>query len=56
MGDPTSRYATASIALRIICKPHHYAKVGIPTEGITTTLMPEFDEVLDISNFDKMLI
>ena len=32
MGDPNSRYITASIAVRIIqsCKPHHCAKVWIP--------------------------
>jgi hypothetical protein len=33
MGDSTSSYASASIALRIIWprKPHHYVKVGIPS-------------------------
>jgi hypothetical protein len=33
MGYPTSSYATAGTALRIISprKPHHYVKVGIPT-------------------------
>jgi hypothetical protein len=32
-GDPTSSYATTSVALRIIWprKPHHYIKVGIPS-------------------------
>jgi hypothetical protein len=36
MGDPTSRYATAGIALSIIWpnKPNHYVKVGIPTGGL----------------------
>jgi hypothetical protein len=31
IGDPTSSYATAGIALRTIGtrKPHHYIKVGI---------------------------
>jgi hypothetical protein len=35
MGDPTTSYATISIALRIIqlCKPHHYVKVGISSGG-----------------------
>jgi hypothetical protein len=35
MGDTTSSYATASIALRIIWprKPHRYVKVGIPAGG-----------------------
>jgi hypothetical protein len=33
MGGPTSSYATAGIALRIMLprKPHHYVKVGVPT-------------------------
>jgi hypothetical protein len=36
MGDPTSSYATASMALRIIwsCKPDQYVKVGIPEGGL----------------------
>jgi hypothetical protein len=35
MGDPTSTYGTAGIALRIIWPrmPHHYVKVGILTGG-----------------------
>jgi hypothetical protein len=35
MGDPTSSYATAGIALRVIwpCKLYHYMKVEIPMEG-----------------------
>jgi hypothetical protein len=35
MGDPTSSYATAGIALRIIRprKPHHYVKLWISTGG-----------------------
>jgi hypothetical protein len=40
MGDPTSSYTTASIALRIIWprKPHHYVKVRIPTGGMKVLL------------------
>jgi hypothetical protein len=35
MGDPTSSYATASIALRVsgALKPHHYEKVETPSVG-----------------------
>jgi hypothetical protein len=35
MGGPTSSYATAGIALRVIWphKPHHYVKVETPSEG-----------------------
>ena len=35
MGGPTSSYATASIALRIIwpCKPHHHTKIRILSGG-----------------------
>jgi len=40
VGGPTSSYATASIALRIIgpLKPHHYVKVGI-LSGLWGTFM-----------------
>jgi len=33
MGGPTSNYAKACIALRMIwlCKPHHYIQLGIPS-------------------------
>jgi hypothetical protein len=35
MGDPTSRYATAGIALRVsgALKPHHHDKVETPLMG-----------------------
>jgi hypothetical protein len=35
MGDPTSSYATAGIALRVsgALKPHHHDKVEIPSVG-----------------------
>jgi hypothetical protein len=35
MGDPTSSYATAGIALRVLgeLKPHHHNKVEIPSVG-----------------------
>jgi hypothetical protein len=36
MGDPTSSYATAGIALRVsgALKPHHHDKVETPSVGI----------------------
>jgi hypothetical protein len=36
MGDPTSSYATAGIALRVsgALKPHHHDKVETPSAGI----------------------
>jgi hypothetical protein len=36
MGDPTSSYATASIALRVsgALNPHHHDKVETPSVGI----------------------
>jgi hypothetical protein len=36
MGDPTSSYATAGIALRVsgALKPHHHDKVETPLVGI----------------------
>jgi hypothetical protein len=36
MGDPTSSYATAGIALRVTgaLKPHHHHKVETPSVGI----------------------
>jgi hypothetical protein len=35
MGDPTSSYATAGIALRVpgALKPHHHDKMEIPLVG-----------------------
>jgi hypothetical protein len=35
MGDPTSSYATAAIALTVsgAFKPHHHDKVGTPSVG-----------------------
>jgi hypothetical protein len=35
MGDPTSSYATAGIALRVsgVLKPHHHDKVETPSVG-----------------------
>jgi hypothetical protein len=37
MGDPTSSYATAGIALRVsgAFKPHHHDKVETPSVGLT---------------------
>jgi len=37
LGDTSSSYATAGLALRIIWshKPHHYVKVVTPSGGIT---------------------
>jgi hypothetical protein len=37
MGDPTSSYTTACIALRVsgALKPHHYNKVETPSVGKT---------------------
>jgi hypothetical protein len=39
MGDPTSSYATAGIALRVsgTLKPHHHDKVETPSVGFYTT-------------------
>jgi hypothetical protein len=36
MGDPTSSYVTAGIALRVAgaLKPHHHDKVETPSVGI----------------------
>jgi hypothetical protein len=36
LGDPTSSYATAGIALKVIWprKPHHYVRVETPSGGI----------------------
>jgi hypothetical protein len=36
MGDPTSSYATAGIALRVsgTLKPHHHDKVETPSVGL----------------------
>jgi hypothetical protein len=36
MGGPTSSYATAGIALRVLgaLKPHHHDKVEIPLVGL----------------------
>jgi hypothetical protein len=44
MGDPTSSYATAGIALRITRprKPHHYVKGEIPTGGFFFVSMENF--------------
>jgi hypothetical protein len=41
MGDPTSSYATAIIALMVsgALKPHHYDKVETPSVGAVTTLV-----------------
>jgi hypothetical protein len=35
MGDPTSNYATAGIAVRVLgaLKPHHHDKVETPSVG-----------------------
>jgi hypothetical protein len=40
MGDPTSSYATAGIALRVsgALKPHHHDKVGTPTVRTVDTI------------------
>jgi hypothetical protein len=40
MGDPTSSYATAGIALRMsgALKPHHHDKVETPSVGVWTVL------------------
>jgi hypothetical protein len=47
MGDPTSSYATAGIALRIIWprKLHHYVKAGIPTGGNIWLLLTKILQV-----------
>jgi hypothetical protein len=39
MGDPTSNYATAGIALRVsgALKPHHHDKVETPLVGIRSS-------------------
>jgi hypothetical protein len=34
MGDPTSSYATAGIALKVSLKPHHHNKVETPSMGM----------------------
>jgi hypothetical protein len=45
MGDPTSSYATAGIALRVsgALKPHHHDKVETPSVGsiVTGDYVPE---------------
>jgi hypothetical protein len=40
MGDPTSSYATAGIALRVsgALKPYHHDRVETQSVGLTTTL------------------
>jgi hypothetical protein len=42
MGDPTSSYATASIALRVLgaLKPHHHDKVETPSVGKNDNICP----------------
>jgi hypothetical protein len=41
MGDPTSSYATAGIALSIsgVLKPHHHDKVETPLAGSSNIIM-----------------
>jgi hypothetical protein len=40
MGDPTSSYATAGIALRVsgTLKPHHHNKVETPSVGMVINM------------------
>jgi hypothetical protein len=42
MGDPTSSYATAGIALRVsgALKPHHHDKVETPSVGAVRQRIP----------------
>jgi hypothetical protein len=49
MGDPTSSYATAGVALRVsgALKPHHHDKVEIPSVGIRYTYRQIIDTCLE---------
>jgi hypothetical protein len=42
MGDPSSSYATAGIALRVsgVLKPHHHDKVETPLVGHLFNIFP----------------
>jgi hypothetical protein len=53
MGDPTSRYATAGIALRVsgALKPHHHDKVETPSVGIKESSSRLFSMI--VHNFQK---
>jgi hypothetical protein len=48
MGDPTSSYATAGIALKVsgALKPHHHDKAEAPSVGFSGTYMSLFIRVL----------
>jgi hypothetical protein len=48
MGDPTSSYATAGIALRVsgALKPHHHDKVETPSVGFYRPYTGELDQQL----------
>jgi hypothetical protein len=43
MGDPTSSYATAGIALRVsrALKPHHHDKMETPSVGLLRRLLEQ---------------
>jgi hypothetical protein len=51
MGDPTSSYATASIALRVsgALKPHHLDKVETPSVGINCVHFVQKEHLRQIS-------
>jgi hypothetical protein len=51
MGDPTSSYATAGIALRVsgALNPHHHDKVETPSVGYNFALLQVIKERVNIS-------
>jgi hypothetical protein len=52
MGDPTSSYATAGIALTVsgALKPHHHGKVETPSVGLLITRYKQITGNIVITN------